>query len=63
VSGERATITLKGVSANSLATWLAQARTNARALPAEARLARSPASTASSGTLWDGTLVVNLPPR
>ena len=63
VSGERATLTLKGVPAAALGTWLAQVRANARALPSEARLVRSPATTPASGVLWDGVLVLSLPPR
>ncbi|MET0311471.1 MAG: type II secretion system protein GspM [Burkholderiaceae bacterium] len=57
-SGERATVTLKGVPADALAQWLAQARVNARVLPSEARLTRGTAP----GT-WDGTLALALPPR
>lgn len=57
IAGERATITLSGTPADALAQWLAQARVNARALPNEARLARN------SGGLWEGTLVLTLPPR
>lgn len=63
VSGERATITLKNVPASALSGWLAQARVNASAVPTEARLVRSAATTPTTGTLWDGTLVVILPPR
>jgi len=63
VSGERATLTLKGVPAAALGAWLAQVRANARALPSEARLVRSPATTPASGVLWDGVLVLSLPPR
>ena len=63
VSGERATVTLKGVPAQALGAWLAQVRTNARALPAEARLVRSPAATTATGILWDGVIVLALPPR
>ena len=63
VSGERATVTLKGVPASSLGAWLPQVRANARALPTEARLVRSPATTPASGALWDGTVVLSLPPR
>jgi general secretion pathway protein M len=59
VLGERATVTLKGVPADLLAQWLAQARVNARALPTDARLTRQSTGTAS----WDGTVVLNLPPR
>lgn len=57
VTGERATLTLKGASADALAQWLLQARLNARARPSEARLQRS----ASGG--WDGSLVLNLSAR
>jgi general secretion pathway protein M len=42
---------------DALASWLADARANAHALPAEARLTRG----ASGG--WDGTLVLTLPGR
>jgi general secretion pathway protein M len=54
VMGERVTLTLKGLPADALAQWLAQARLNARVVPSEARLVRN-----VSGT-WDGTLVLNL---
>jgi general secretion pathway protein M len=57
LSGERVTLTLAGTSADALAQWLTQARVNARALPSEARLNRNAAG------LWDGTLVLTLPPR
>lgn len=57
VAGDRATITLSGTAADALAQWLTQARVNARALPSEARLFRN------SGGLWEGTLVLTLPPR
>jgi len=59
VSGERATVTLKGVSAEALAQWLTQSRINARVLPTEARLSRSASASAS----WDGTIVLALPAR
>jgi general secretion pathway protein M len=57
IAGDRATVTLAGATPQALAIWLAQARTNARVLPAEARLVRNPAG------LWDGTLVLPLPSR
>lgn len=57
ILGERVTVTLSGTSPDALAQWLTQARVNARAVPSEARLTRNPAG------LWDGTLVLNLPPR
>ena len=74
VVGDRATVTLKGAPAGALGQWLAQARSNARPAPIEARLARSAATsanTAAPATLgspaaaaprWDGTLVLALPP-
>jgi general secretion pathway protein M len=57
VAGDRVTVTLSGTQPEALAAWLAEARANARALPAEARLTRG----ASGG--WDGTLVLTLPAR
>jgi len=63
VAGERATVTLKNVPAAALAQWLTQARANARALPGEARLVRSAAPPGAAGAAWDGSLVLNLPPR
>lgn len=69
VSGERATVTLKGVGADALAQWLTQARVNARAAPSEARLVRSASvgptspSPSTNAATWDGTLVMSLPPR
>jgi len=63
VVGERATVTLKGASASALAQWLAQARIDARALPSEARLLRSPGAVPATGPTWDGVLVMSLPAR
>jgi general secretion pathway protein M len=54
IVGERATLTLKGISAEALAQSLVQARLNARTLPVEAHLVRNAAGT------WDGTLVLTL---
>lgn len=75
VVGDRATVTLKGAPADALAQWLAQARSNARAAPVEARLVRAgPPPAAAPAPLggpmpeapsamprWDGTLVLVLP--
>lgn len=55
IAGERVTVTLANTPAAALSQWLSQVRTNARAIPGEARLARNP----SGG--WDGTLVLTLP--
>ncbi|HET8746065.1 MAG TPA: type II secretion system protein GspM [Ramlibacter sp.] len=57
IAGERVTVTLLNTPPEGLARWLTQVRSNARALPGEARLAHN----ASGG--WDGTLVVTLPAR
>ncbi|HYE40429.1 MAG TPA: type II secretion system protein GspM [Ramlibacter sp.] len=57
IAGERVTVTLTNAPAAALAQWLSQVRTNARAIPGEARLTRN----ASGG--WDGTLVLTLPAR
>ncbi|QHI98302.1 type II secretion system protein M [Xylophilus rhododendri] len=47
VSGERAVINLRAIPAASVASWLGQARTNARVAPVEMRLVRSPARAAA----------------
>lgn len=57
VSGDRVTVTLTGSAPEAVAQWLSQARLNARALPSEARLNRN------AGGLWEGTVVLTLPPR
>lgn len=57
IAGDRVTVTLAGAAPDALAQWLSQARVNARALPSEARLNRN------ANGLWDGTVVLTLPPR
>ena len=57
IGGDRVTVTLTAAAPDTLAQWLTQARVNARALPAEARLVRNAAGQ------WDGTLVMTLPAR
>ena len=57
VSGERATVTLKGASPDALAQWLVQVRQSARVAPGEARLLRNAAGT------WDGSVVLTLSAR
>ncbi|OIP16631.1 MAG: general secretion pathway protein GspM [Comamonadaceae bacterium CG_4_9_14_3_um_filter_60_33] len=54
---DRATVTLKAVSASALAQWLATVRQNAHTAPTEARLVHNAAGS------WDGTLVLNLGAR
>ena len=64
VAGDRATVQLKGASADGLAQWLAQVRSNARAVPLEMRLSRSSAAgnaAAADSPRWDGTIVLGLP--
>jgi general secretion pathway protein M len=53
LQGERAVLTLQGVSTSQLRDWLAEARSGARARPVEARLSR-----AEQG--YSGTVVVAL---
>jgi len=71
VQAERVSVQLKAVPAATLSNWLAQARSQAQALPVEAHLTRSstsgvnnaaPAST-NSTVVWDGNLVLSLPNR
>lgn len=53
-SAGHATVTLRGVSPEALAQWLASARTEARVTPIQARLTRA-------GNAWSGTLQMGLP--
>ena len=55
VSGDRVTVALAGVPPDSLAQWLAQARSAAHTLPSDAHLTRN-----ASGQ-WEGTVVLVLP--
>jgi general secretion pathway protein M len=67
VNDARASITLKAVSGDALAQWLAQVRANARLVPSELRLQKTAAATAAansaSATTWDGSVVLSLPNR
>ena len=58
VQGDRVSVQLKAVPAATLANWLAQARSQAQALPLEAHLTRG-----STAMTWDGSLVLSLPNR
>lgn len=62
VQGDRATLTLKAVSARALAQWLDSARVNARSLPTEAHLQRH-ATAPGAEASWDGSLLLALPNR
>lgn len=55
VSEARASLSLKGVSADALALWLGQARINARVVPTEARLQRSVSGPAAPAPGAGGT--------
>ena len=62
--GSRATLTLSGVSADSLTQFLAAARTQSQAMPIEAHLQKFSASGAAnkdSKELWRGALILSLP--
>jgi general secretion pathway protein M len=58
VAGDRVTVTLANTPPAALAQWLTQVRTNARAIPSEAKLTRN-----GAGGGWDGSLVLTLPAR
>ena len=53
LQGDRASLTLNGVSPEALRGWLLEARSAARARPVEAQLTRGPQG-------YSGTLVVSL---
>lgn len=50
IQGDRMLVQLKNLSASQLANWLAQARSNAQALPDEVHISRSATSSVSSST-------------
>jgi len=65
ITGERVSVTFKGIAAEALVQWLTQVRQNVRAVPTQARLVRSaPAAAGPAQALtWDATLVLNLNTR
>jgi general secretion pathway protein M len=70
VQGDRVSVQLKAVPAPILANWLAQARSQAQALPVEAHLTRGNAAatnnasaSTSSAVVWDGSLSLSMPNR
>jgi len=54
LNGDRAVLTLNGVSSEALQAWLGEARSAARARPLEAKLQRGPQG-------FSGSIVVSLP--
>lgn len=63
LSGDRATLTLQNTPADTLALWLVQARSNAKAVPQEAHWTRNPGAADPTSAHWNGTLVLALPAR
>ena len=59
--GDRANLSLKDVPADALAEFLAEARSNARAVPVEMRLTRSPGAAPGTPARWNGALSLGLP--
>jgi general secretion pathway protein M len=56
ITGDRATVSFEGRSADALIEWLAQVRLNARALPLELHLGQKQGQ-------WSGSVVLQLPTR
>jgi general secretion pathway protein M len=54
VLNDRVTVVVKATAGDALAQWLAQARINARSVPAEVKLHRA------ASRLWEGTVVLIL---
>ena len=59
IQGDRVLVQLKNLSASQLATWLAQARSNAQALPDEVHISRSTSSSVSASTGLSASSGVN----
>ena len=59
IQGDRVLVQLKNLSASQLATWLAQARSNAQALPDEVHISRSTSSSVSASTSVNASTGIN----
>ena len=59
IQGDRVLVQLKNLSASQLATWLAQAKSNAQALPDEVHISRAAASSVSASTSVSASSGVN----
>jgi len=59
IQGDRVLVQLKNLSASQLATWLAQARSNAQALPDEVHISRSTSSNVSASTSVNASSGIN----
>ena len=59
IQGDRVLVQLKNLSASQLATWLAQARSNAQALPDEVHISRSTSSGVSASTSVNASSGIN----
>jgi general secretion pathway protein M len=59
IQGDRVLVQLKNLSAPQLASWLAQARSNAQALPDEVHISRSTSSSVSASTSVSASISVN----
>ena len=59
IQGDRVLVQLKNLSASQLATWLAQARSNAQALPDEVHISRSTSSSVSASTSVNASSGIN----
>jgi general secretion pathway protein M len=59
IQGDRVLVQLKNLSASQLATWVAQARSNAQALPDEVHISRSTSSSVSASTSVNASSGIN----
>jgi len=59
IQGDRVLVQLKNLSASQLATWLAQARSNAQALPDEVHISRSTSSNVSASNSVNASSGIN----
>ena len=59
IQGDRVLVQLKNLTASQLASWLAQARSNAQALPDEVHISRSTSSSVSASTSVNASSGIN----
>ena len=63
IQGSRVQVNFVGASPESLAMWLAQARSTVQLLPLQANWKRNVGVANAASVLWDGSIVLELPAK
>lgn len=63
MQGSRVQVNFVGASPESIAMWLAEARSTVQLLPLQANWKRSVGAANAANVLWDGSMVLELPAK